>query len=43
MYAEGRLQAWIDTSRTFKGVESIPEAIDHMLQGGHVGKVVVQI
>lgn len=43
LYEEGKLQAWVDTSHGFKGVEQIPEAIAYMLQGGHIGKVVIPL
>ncbi|CAD7702100.1 unnamed protein product [Ostreobium quekettii] len=43
LYEEGRLSAWIDRSNRYVGLESIPDAIDGMLKGGHIGKVVVEI
>jgi NADPH-dependent curcumin reductase CurA len=43
LHAEGKLQAWVDTSHGFKGVEQIPDAINYMLQGGHTGKVVIPL
>lgn len=43
LYDEGFLTPLIDTSRTFVGVASIPDAVDHMLTGKHFGKVVVEI
>ncbi|WIA17998.1 hypothetical protein OEZ85_009485 [Tetradesmus obliquus] len=43
LHREGKLQAWVDESHGFKGVAQIPDAIDYMLQGGHIGKVVIPI
>lgn len=43
LYKTGDLKVWIDRSKEFKGIESIPDAIEHMLQGGHIGKVVVDM
>lgn len=43
LYAAGKLDVCIDHSRAFRGIESIMDAVEHMLQGRHVGKVVVQI
>lgn len=43
LHREGRLQAWVDRSAHFKGLDSIPDAVEHMLRGGHMGKVVVEI
>ncbi|MEW5316016.1 MAG: hypothetical protein WDW38_007408 [Sanguina aurantia] len=43
LYDAGHLTPRIDTSRTFVGVASIPDAVDHMLTGKHFGKVVVEI
>jgi NADPH-dependent curcumin reductase CurA len=40
LYEEGKLQAWVD-SRRFHGVEQVSDAIDYMLTGQAVGKVVV--
>ena len=43
LFDEGKLQAWVDTSHGFRGVEQIPQAVDYMLQGGHIGKVVIPL
>ncbi|GMH34365.1 hypothetical protein BSKO_02199 [Bryopsis sp. KO-2023] len=43
LFREGSLRVWVDTSESFQGIESIPDAIDHMLQGKHIGKVVVAL
>jgi NADPH-dependent curcumin reductase CurA len=43
LHKEGKLQAWVDDSHGFKGVEQIPDAIEYMLQGGHIGKVVIPL
>lgn len=36
-------QAWVDESRRFEGLESVADAVEHMLSGSTVGKVVVQL
>jgi NADPH-dependent curcumin reductase CurA len=43
--AQGKIEAWVDpnTLRSFQGVAAVPDAIDAMLEGGHVGKVVTKI
>jgi NADPH-dependent curcumin reductase CurA len=33
----------VDTTRSFKGLEQIPDAMDHLLAGGNCGKVVVEL
>lgn len=43
LHDEGKLQAWVDVSHGFKGVEQIPQAIEYMLQGEHTGKVVIPL
>jgi NADPH-dependent curcumin reductase CurA len=43
LHQQGKLQAWVDESHGFRGVEQIPDAIEYMLQGGHIGKVVIPI
>lgn len=43
LHAEGRLTAWTDLSHGFRGVGQVADAVDYMLQGGHVGKVVIPI
>ncbi|PRP78856.1 putative alcohol dehydrogenase [Planoprotostelium fungivorum] len=40
---EKKLISQVDNTATFRGLESVPEAIDHMYQGKNVGKVVVAI
>lgn len=40
LYEEGKLQAWVD-SRRFHGVEEVSNAIEFMLTGQAIGKVVV--
>ena len=42
MFEQGRIRAVIDPV-PFSGLESIPDAIDHMLSGRSTGKVVVKI
>lgn len=36
-------QAWVDDSRTFHGLESVADAVEHMLSGTTSGKVVVSL
>lgn len=43
LHRQGKLKALIDESATFQGVEAVPDAVEHMLRGGHVGKVVVRL
>mmetsp|Transcript_65584 Transcript_65584/g.147993 ORF Transcript_65584/g.147993 Transcript_65584/m.147993 type:complete len:369 (-) Transcript_65584:143-1249(-) len=43
LHASGALRALIDSKRTFQGLESVPDAIEYMLSGEAVGKVVVRI
>lgn len=43
LYDQGALQVVVDQARAFQGVASIPAAVEYMLQGGHTGKVVVQV
>ena len=43
LYEAGALQAWTDVGHGFRGVGQIADAVDYMLQGGHVGKVVVPL
>jgi NADPH-dependent curcumin reductase CurA len=43
LHQQGKLQAWTDVSHGFKGVEQIPDAVDYMLKGDHIGKVVVPV
>ena len=42
LYAQGKLQAWVD-EREFAGVESVADAIEYMLTGQAIGKVVVRM
>lgn len=42
LHGSGRIEAWVD-GQEFRGVESIPEAVDYMLKGRAVGKVVVEL
>lgn len=41
-FERGELKSLVD-AREFKGLESIPDAIEHMLSGTTIGKVVVEI
>ena len=45
LYATGKLQAWVDGSDgdSFVGVEAVADAVDYMLTGQAVGKVVVKM
>ena len=42
---QGQLEAWVDMHalEAFPGVEQLPDAIEYMLMGRHVGKVVTKI
>ena len=42
LHAQGKLQAWVD-EREFVGVESVVDAIEYMLTGEAIGKVVVRM
>jgi NADPH-dependent curcumin reductase CurA len=42
MYADGHLQVLVDRA-DFRGLESVPRAIEHLLAGRNLGKVVVQL
>ena len=43
LHKQGDVIPIVDTSQTFQGVHSIPDAVDYMLSGHAIGKVVVQI
>jgi|AntRauTorckE5430_2_1112549.scaffolds.fasta_scaffold02436_4 hypothetical protein len=43
LFAEGKLQSIVDKSFEFEGLESVSDAIEHMLSGKTIGKVVVKI
>lgn len=42
MYADGALRVLVDAG-DFQGLESVPRAIDHLLAGRNLGKVVVRL
>ena len=42
LHVQGKLQAWVD-EREFVGVESVVDAIEYMLTGEGIGKVVVRM
>ena len=42
MYSDGRIKALVD-EKQFRGLDSIPDAVDHMLSGQAIGKVVVAV
>jgi NADPH:quinone reductase-like Zn-dependent oxidoreductase len=39
----GTMRAVVDDTASFQGIESIPDAVDHMLSRNTVGKVVVRM
>lgn len=41
--AAEQLQSLVDVSHGFRGVEQIPDAVEYMLRGGHIGKVVIPL
>ena len=43
LFQDGRLRAVVDRKRVFNGVESIVDAIEYMLTGQALGKVVVEM
>lgn len=43
VFKEGKLTSLVDDTKKFSGLESIPDAIEHMLSGQTIGKVIVQI
>lgn len=43
LHAEGQLAALVDTSHGFRGVGQVADAVDYMLRGGHIGKVVIPL
>lgn len=43
LYEKGALRSVVDETRTFAGLDDIPDAIEHMLGGTTMGKVVVEI
>ena len=43
LYTEGRVTPLIDDKQNFHGIESISDAIDYMLRGNAIGKVVVAL
>ena len=44
LYEEGRLEVWVDGSSTqFRGLEQVADAVDYMLTGRALGKVVVAL
>lgn len=42
VYNEGKLKSLVDDT-PFEGLEAVPAAIEHMLSGTTIGKVVVKI
>ena len=42
LHAEGRLRVALDPT-PFRGVESLPDAVHHLVNGGSIGKVVVDV
>jgi len=43
LHASGELVALVDGKRSFDGLESVADAIEYMLSGEAVGKVVVRL
>jgi NADPH-dependent curcumin reductase CurA len=43
LYAKGKIKSLVDKSPKFVGLESVSDAIEHMLSGRTTGKVVVEI
>ena len=43
LHASGELVALVDEKRAFEGLESVPDAIEYMLSGEAIGKVVVRL
>ena len=43
LYAQGELESLVDDSREFTGLGSISDAVDFMLTGKAIGKVVVKL
>mmetsp|Transcript_26782 Transcript_26782/g.61653 ORF Transcript_26782/g.61653 Transcript_26782/m.61653 type:complete len:380 (-) Transcript_26782:312-1451(-) len=43
LFAEGKIKSIVDDTDEFVGLESVSNAIDHMLSGKTIGKVVVRI
>jgi NADPH:quinone reductase-like Zn-dependent oxidoreductase len=41
--AAGELAPWVDGGRAFRGLAAVPDAVDYMLGGAAVGKVVVAL
>lgn len=41
-YDAGKIRAWVDP-KPFRGLDSIGDAVDHMLSGESIGKVVVDL
>ncbi|GIL65765.1 hypothetical protein Vafri_19461 [Volvox africanus] len=39
----GQLRVLTDQGHGCRGVEGVPDAVDYMLRGGHIGKVVIEI
>jgi NADPH-dependent curcumin reductase CurA len=42
LYKEGKLKPLVD-AKEWKGLDQVPDAIDYMLSGKSIGKVVVKI
>ena len=42
LHGQGKLEAWVD-EKQFVGVESVADAIEYMLTGQALGKVVVRM
>jgi NADPH-dependent curcumin reductase CurA len=42
LHQDGKLEAWVD-SRQFQGIEKVCDAVEYMLSGQAIGKVVVSL
>lgn len=43
LFSEGKLKSLVDNTKDFVGLESVSDAIEHMLSGKTIGKVVAKI
>ena len=43
LHDEGALDVWVDEGAAFSGLESVADAVDYMLTGQALGKVVVSL
>ena len=43
LHKEGKLTSLVDSTKVFKGLDEVPDAVEWMLTGKAIGKVVVAI